>query len=124
MEANAWAEVASNRGSVRSVSAIASTGAAGRKLALNREVGKGEETTKGLCKGIEAPGCHNGRLDNHAVTNEANELFESFSRGPEVETKPKSIVSLVPRNGGAILLAMLRVEAVRWLENAGAEKII
>ena len=104
VEANAWAEVASNRGSVRNVSAIASTGAAGRKLAFSRDVGKGEETTKGLCKGIEAPGCHNGRLDNHAVTNEANELFESFSRGSEVETKPKSIVSLVPRNGGSNLV--------------------
>ena len=88
VEANAWAEEASNRGSVRSVGAIASTGAAGRKLAFNRDVSKGEETTKGLCKGIKTPGCHKGRLDNPAVTNEANELIKSFSRGSEVDTKP------------------------------------
>ena len=70
VEANACVEVASNRGSVRSVSAISSSGAAGRKLAFNRDVGKGEETTKRLCKGIKAPG-----LNNTAVTNKANEHF-------------------------------------------------
>ena len=90
---------------MRSVSAISSTGAAGRKLAFNRDVGKGEETAKRLCKGIEAPGCNNGRSDIPAVTNEANELFESFSRGPKVETKPKPIVSFVLRNRGNNLVS-------------------
>ena len=124
MEANACAEVTSNRGSVSSVSAICSSGAAGRKLAFNRDVGKGEETAKRLCKGIEVPGCHNGRLNNTAVTNEANELFESFSVVLKWRQNPSQLFLLFRGMGGAILLAMLCVEAVRWLENAGAGEII
>ena len=118
MEANAWAEVASDRGSVRSVNGISSTVAAGRKLAFNRDVGKGEETAKRLCKGIEAPGCNNGRSDIPAVTNEANELFESFSRGPEMESKPKPIVSFVLRNRGSNLVG----DAVRRGSEVAGER--
>ena len=124
VEANAWAEVASYRGSVRSVSAIASTGAAGRKLSFNRDVGKGEKTTKGLCKGIEVPGCHNGRLDNPAVTNEAKSYLRVFPVVLKWRRNPSQLFLLFRGMGGAILLAMLRVEAVRWLENAGAGKFI
>ena len=104
VKANAWAEIASNGGSVKGVSAISITSAAALKIAFNKDVGKGEGITKELCKGIETPGCHEGRLDNPTVINAANELIDSLSRGPKVKTKPTPIVSPVPRNGGSNLV--------------------
>ena len=72
-----------------------------------------------MCKGIETTECLDGRLDNPAVVSAAKEIFESLSCGSKVETKPKPIVSPVPRNKGSNLIgvAVHRGSAVvgeRW----------
>ena len=78
VEANAWAEIVSNRDFVKSISAISITNAAEHKLAFDKDIVKGEETTKGLCKGIETSGCHSVRLDSPAVASAAKECFRIF----------------------------------------------
>ena len=48
-------EVTSNKGSVKSLSTTSVIGVGGRRLAIDKNFGKDEETTKELCKGIETP---------------------------------------------------------------------